>query len=175
MMEGLNQFVSGLYWQPFNPSTDTPLKDRYELALESIRPWGEFFNISEFNLPPFGQIKGRVQHNLEAFLYNYLVLVGIHIFFFALTHSGIALVMVLWFGLMYVMYFKFEGDIDVGEWTINARMKGIIAVVSGLLALFVGHVLTFVISLSVFVLITVGTHSLIRDSSSGELEVQEAI
>lgn len=173
-MEGLKQFAGGLYWQPFDPSTDTPLKDRYELAQQSVRPWREFFDISEFNLPPFGQIIARMKHNIETFLYNYFVLIALHIVLFSITHIGIALCLVSLAVFLYLLFVKFPDDIEIGDFTIDSTMKKIMAGIAVLLALFLGHVLTFVISICVFVLIVVGIHTLIRDDSS-ELALDEGM
>ncbi|PXF44617.1 PRA1 family protein G2 [Gracilariopsis chorda] len=173
-MEALKQFADGLYWQPFDPSTDTPLKDRYELAQQSVRPWSEFFDISEFNLPPFGQITARMKHNIETFLYNYFVLVALQIVLFSITHTGIALCLVLLLVFLYLLFIKFPEDIEVGQFNIDSTMKKIMAGIAVCLALFLGHILTFVISVCVFVLIVVGIHTLIRDDSS-ELTLDEGM
>lgn len=175
-MDALKQYVNGLYWQPLDPSTETPLKDRAKLAYESIRPWKEFFDISNFNLPPLNQAAPRLQHNIKTYMYNYLFLACVHIVFFSLVHFVAAFAMVCWLALMYIMFVKYPQDIEFTKFKIDSKMKTVIAILMAVLALFVGHVLTLFISLSIFVLIVVGVHGFVRDDTSelimGEGEIE---
>lgn len=159
--------VSNLYLQPLNPSSDMGLSDRANLIVQSARPWREFFDISNFNIPPLGQIRSRVEHNVETYLYNYFLLTCIHLVFFSIVHLGAVLALIAWLAVIYLLYIVNPEDISVADkFIIDSKWKMAIAVITGLMALFVGHVFTLLTSVAVFLLIVVGIHGIIRDDTN---------
>lgn len=61
---------SGLYTDPIDPRTDEPLRNRFQLIQESLRPWNEFASPSEFDVPKADECKSRIERNVEDYFYN---------------------------------------------------------------------------------------------------------
>lgn len=158
--------MSNLYVQPLNAWSDMTLSDRVGIIFQSARPWGDFFDISSFNIPPVEHARSRLGRNVEKYLYNYFLLACVHLFFFSLVHIGSVIAAMCWLMLMYLMYIRNPGDIDAaGKFTIDSNVKMALAVVCGLVALIFGHVFTLLFSMSMFLVIVVGIHGIIRDDS----------
>lgn len=158
--------VSNVYVQPLSPSADISLADRWRLMMESTRPWGEFFDITNYNLPPWGQIKTRYSHNIETYFYNYIWLACLHVLIFTFFHFGSVFSLVIWLAAMYVLYGVYSDDIQVAGFTINKNVKFGIMIITAIIALTFGHVFTLVFSIAIFLLILVGIHGLVRDDAS---------
>lgn len=175
MMENAKQLlpdVSNLYVQPLDPASDMTLADRASLIQQSARPWREFFDLSNFNLPPLGQLRGRVGYNVVTYFYNYFLLTCLHLFIFAFAHFGSVIALVAWMALAFYLWIAHPDDIQVSDnFALTKNVKVAVLVVTGVLALTVGHVFTLVISLLFFVLIVVGIHSVIRDDTADSAEM----
>lgn len=162
--------TSNLYLQPLSPSADISLSDRWRLIVESTRPWGEFFDISNFNLPAWNHMKTRIGHNIETFFYNYFWLTCLHLIVLVFFHFGSVLSLVLWLVFIFYLYGVKRDDIHIGSLTINNTGKLLIMIATAILALTFGHVSTLVISVAIFLAIVVGIHGLVRDDSSDTLQ-----
>lgn len=163
--------VGDVYVQPLDPGSELSISDRASLVMQSMRPWGEFLDISTFNLPTLEETNKRVGHNIRTYFYNYFLLACVHMIFFAIGHFGSVLTVLLWSALMWFMYGYRPDDIDVaGMFTLNDKGKLAVAIITGVVAIAFGHVLTLVFSLTVFLLIVMGVHSLIRDNTMDAIE-----
>lgn len=163
--------VGELYLEPLDPGSGLPLPDRASLVMQSIRPWGEFLDVSAFNRPTLEEANKRVGHNVRTYFYNYFLLACVHILVFSFGHFGTVLAVLLWAALAWFLYGYRPEDIDVfGKFTLDGRAKLILVILTGALVIFLGHVLTLVISLAVFLLIVVGVHSLVRDNTMDAIE-----
>lgn len=161
--------VSNVYLDPLLPGAEISLSDRFKLIMESAKPWKEFFNISEFNLPPLTQIKTRLGHNIETYFYNYVQITCIYLILFSFFHLLPVICLVVLIGLAYVLFVSYPEDIDVaGKFTIDDMKKKIIVGVVGVVLLFYGGILTLVISMATFIVILVLVHGLIRDDCTIE-------
>lgn len=170
-VKGMSPDTSNLYLEPLDPRSGlSSVGDRASLVLQSARPWGEFLNCRAFNLPPLGEVKGRVGHNMETYFYNYFLLACVHVLFFAVGHFWSFLSLVLWISLAcYLLVIRSE-DFEVGDYSVDKKKKICCLVLAGLLAVFVGHALTLIISLGVFLLVVVGIHSVVRDDTLDAVE-----
>lgn len=157
--------TSNLYLQPLNPSEDISPADRLSLILQSARPWGEFLNIREFNLPPLNQLTARLGQNIETYFYNYFLLACLHFVLFTLFHFGPVFVFVAWLLLLYVLYVANGDDIHIGSLTVDANVKLVIAIISAVLVIIFGDVFTLIFSIAIFLLIVVGIHGIVRDDA----------
>lgn len=54
----------------FDPSTSRPFPERVQLINEYCARWGEFFDLSEYNIPTMGEIKERLNFNVARFFFN---------------------------------------------------------------------------------------------------------
>lgn len=162
--------VSHLYLQPLDPGSELSLGDRASLVMQSVRPWGEFFDLSTFNLPPLEQAKTRVANNVETYFYNYFLLACLHVAIFSLGHFGSLFSLVVWLAILYYLFVGHPEAFEIGKLRIEGNAKCAIAVVTGLIAIFTGHALTLVISVGVFLLIVVGIHGIIRDDTTDQTE-----
>lgn len=170
-MKGMSPDMSNLYLEPLDPRSGlSSIGDRASLVLQSARPWGEFLNLKAFNLPPLGEVKGRVGHNVETYFYNYFLLACVHVLFFALAHFWSFLSLVLWIVLACYLLVIRSGDFEVGDHSIDGKKKICCLVLAGLLAVFVGHALTLVFSLVVFLLVVMGVHGVVRDNTLDTVE-----
>lgn len=169
-VKGVLPDVSHLYLQPLDPTSELSLGDRASLVMQSSRPWREFFDLSAFNLPPLEQAKTRVAHNVETYFYNYFLLAGLHVALFSLGHFGSLFSLVVWLAVLYYVFVCHPEAIQIGKLTIGGNAKCAIAIVTGLIAIFVGHALTLVISVGVFLLIVVGIHGIVRDDTTDQIE-----
>lgn len=162
--------VSHLYLQPLDPASELSIGDRASLVWQSARPWREFFDLTAFNLPPMEQAKTRVSNNVETYLYNYFLLTCLHVALFSLGHFGSLFAMGIWGAILYYLFAGHPEDFELGKFTIGGKAKCAIAVVTGLLAIFPGHGMTSIISVTVFLLIIVGIHAIIRDDTTEQAE-----
>lgn len=158
--------MSNLYLEPLDPRSDiSTLGDRAGLIWKSARPWREFLDFSAFNLPPFDQVKIRASQNIETYFYNYFLLTCIHVIFFAMGHFWSFFWISLWIALTVYLLVLRDEDFEIRDTLIDRKKKIAIIAIVGVIAVFFGHALTFVISLMVFLLIVVGIHSIIRDNT----------
>lgn len=170
-LRGVLPDMSNLYLEPLDPGSGlSSIGDRASLVVQSARPWGEFLKLKAFNMPPFKEVKGRMGHNVETYFYNYFLLGCVHILFFALGHFWSFLSLVLWIALACYLLVARPDDIEIGDHTIDKKKKIVCLILTGLVAIFVGHALTLIISLSVFLLIVVGIHSIVRDDTLDTVE-----
>lgn len=51
-------------------SISQPPRERFYLLTKYMQPWGEFFDISEYNLPIMAEYQTRLYANFGAFFYN---------------------------------------------------------------------------------------------------------
>lgn len=152
-----------LYLEPIHPASEMHIRDRAQLVLQSARPWSDFADVSQFNIPPLSAYKLRLQTNVETFFYNYFLLALVFLVIFAFGHlpSVVALVSVL--AVAFFLYVLHPEPIEVAGAEIGTPAKHAIVVALALLALTVGHVFTLILSLAVFLLILVGVHGSIRE------------
>lgn len=157
--------VSHLYLQPLDPASELSFGDRASLVWQSSSSWGEFFNLRAMNLPPLGEVRTRMGNNVETYFYNYFLLTCLHVLFFAFGHLGSLLYMIAWVAVVYYMFVAHPETVEIGKVSIDEKGKWIIAIVCGLLAVFVGNGLSLIFSVLWFIAIVVGIHSAIRDDS----------
>jgi hypothetical protein len=152
-----------LYLEPIHPGSDMSIKDRAQLVLQSARPWADFADVHQFNVPPLSGYKLRLQTNVETYFYNYFLLALAFLVVFAFGHlpSVVALVAVL--AVAFFLYVLHPEPIDVKGVEVGTPAKHAIVVALALLALTVGHVFTLIFSLAVFLLVVVGVHGSIRE------------
>lgn len=153
--------LEDLYLAPLDPSSGIGLSDRVSLTWQSARPWGEFFDLRKVSLPHSrDELRARIGHNMETYLYNYILLAAAHFFLFSMGHFWTIVALATWVGLVWLLFVKHEGDIDLGgRFTLERFGKTAIVVGSGLAVLFWARVLDLVLSLAIFLLLVVGIHS----------------
>lgn len=93
-----------------------------------------------------------------------LALLYLVVFSFGHFPSVLALVGVL--VVAFSLYVLHPEPICIGSLEFGAAAKHTVVIALSLLALFVGHVLTLIISLAVFLLIVVGIHASIREHTA---------
>lgn len=155
--------MSNLYLQPLDPAEELTMADRADLIWKSKRPWGEFFDISNFNLPALNHVSKRISNNIKTYFYNYFLLTVIHIILFGLMHFGPVLALLLWVAFTFFLLGHHQSDIQVTDNVkITYPMKMAIVAVAGIFALTAGHVLSLVFSIAFFLFVLVGVHGTIR-------------
>lgn len=160
-----------VYVQPLDPGSQLSLSDRASLVMQSMRPWGEFLDLSAFNLPTIDEANKRLAHNVRTYFYNYFLLTCLHLVIFSFGHFSTVLVVTLYSALMWFMFSHHPDNIDVaGKFTLDENGKVAVAIGLGILAVLFGHVFTFIISLAIFLLIVVGVHGLLRDNTMDAME-----
>lgn len=50
--------------------TTQPMRERLYLLTKYMQPWGDFFDMSEYNLPVMAEYQTRLYANFGAFFYN---------------------------------------------------------------------------------------------------------
>jgi hypothetical protein len=155
-----------LYLEPISPASDLSFKDRAQLIVQSARPWPEFFDVTQFNLPPLSELSLRVATNIESFTYNYLMLGIAYLILFSFGHFPSVLALLAVLGLSFFLYVLHPEPIEIGNAEFGAPAKHTLTAVAAILALTVGHVTTLIVSLAVFLLIVVGIHASIREHTA---------
>lgn len=154
-----------LYLDPIHPGSDMGPKDRFQLVLQSARPWSSFFDFASFNIPPLSEYKLRMTTNVETYFYNYFLLALGFLVIFAFGHLPSVLALVAVLAVAFFLYVLKPEPIVVGGFEIASSAKHAIVVALALLALTVGHVFTLILSIAVFLLVVVGVHGSIRATS----------
>uniref|UniRef100_A0A914D149 Metallo-beta-lactamase domain-containing protein n=1 Tax=Acrobeloides nanus TaxID=290746 RepID=A0A914D149_9BILA len=71
---------------------------------KKLRPWMEFFNFSEFGLPPLSGIFQRVNKNLDRFFSNYLCIFIVLLVYCIVTEYLLLLIAIALGGMFYTIY-----------------------------------------------------------------------
>lgn len=156
--------LSKVYMEPLLPTPSRSLAERYHLITSSARPWRQFFDISQYNLPPFDQMKSRFEHNMETYFYNYFILTVLHIAIFALFHLLPVASLAALAAAAYLLFVRYPADIDVaGMFVLDDTRKKILCGFLAIAVLFFGGVSTLLFSVVIFYVIIVLVHGLLRD------------
>jgi len=131
-------------------------------VLSHSRPWAEFANSSQMNVPPVSEIRDRLEQNSQYYCYNYAVIL------FALTFVTVLVSPLSILGIVVIMaaytflYIMHPDRISVGKFHLDQRTKGVALVLFALLVLWLtGAGSTFITLLCVVSCISV-IHMLIR-------------
>jgi hypothetical protein len=155
-----------LYLEPISPASELSFKDRIQLIAQSARPWSEFADFSQFNLPPLSELSLRVSTNVEQNFYNYVIIGFAYLVLFAFGHFPSVLALLAVLALAFFLYVLHPEPVVIADTEFGAPAKHALVAVVSLIALTVGHVLTLILSLSLFLLIVVGIHASIREHTS---------
>lgn len=162
--------VSNVYTDPINPKSDITLSDRTTLIMRETRPWfSEFFAISQFNLPPFSQMKTRLGHNITTFFYNYFIITLIHLVVSTFMRPTPIIMLGLYVAAMYALFVWKKENIELRHGlVIDQNVKLVIAVVLFVLFVIFGNILFPVLYTALFVAIVVGVHGLLHDDEPAD-------
>lgn len=164
-IDGMMPDVSHLYLQPLDPASDFSFVDRVSLIWRCARPWGDFFNFSAMNLPPLEEIRTRMANNVETYLYNYFLLLCLHLVFFSFGHLGSLLSVLVWVGVAHFLFVTHPDALEIGKISIDEGGKWLISIAVWFLVVFVGSAMDMLLSVLGFLAIVVGIHSLLREDS----------
>ncbi|EME26628.1 prenylated Rab receptor 2 [Galdieria sulphuraria] len=115
--------------------TAAEIRERLFQVWSNSQPWNEFLNTSQMNLPPFSELKDRLQQNLTHYGHNYavilLVLSGITVLVSPFAILGLIMIFAA-----YLYLFVFHADALVfGNLQLDNRAKSIFLLVFSLLLL----------------------------------------
>jgi hypothetical protein len=82
---------------------------------------------------------------------------------FALGHPFAVLALLIALGVAFFLYVLKPEPIVVFGLEVGAPAKHVLVAIVSILALTVGHVVTLIVSLAIFLLLVVGVHSAIRE------------
>lgn len=147
-----------LYLDPISPSSTLGPKDRFQLVLQSARPWSAFFSPAALTLPTLSELRLRLSTNVETYFYNYFLLALAFTAVFALGHLPSVLALVAVLAVAFFLYVLRPEPVEIGRFEIATSAKHAIVVALALLALTVGHVFSLIVSIALFLIIVVGVH-----------------
>lgn len=162
--------VSNVYIDPINPKSDITLSDRTHLIMRETRPWfQEFFAVSQFNLPPFPQMKTRLEHNITTFFYNYFILTLIHLVVSTIMRPMPIIMLAIYIAAVYALFVWKKDDIELSHgFVIDQNVKLVLAAVLFVLFFLFGHILFPIFYTALFILIVVGVHGLFHDDEPAD-------
>lgn len=162
--------VSNVYTDPINPNSDITLSDRIHLIRRETRPWfGEFLAISQFNLPPFSQMKTRLGHNITTFFYNYFILTLIHLVVSTIMRPTPIIMLAIYVAAVYALFVWKKDDIELSRgFVIDQNVKLVIAAVLFIVFFLFGHIMFPVFYTALFIAIVVGIHGLFHDDEPAD-------
>lgn len=153
-----------LFTEPFDASASHSLRERVQLVAESCRPWGEFADRGAFNAVSGGEMKRRVAHNVETFLYNYVVVGFGALCVGALVHPLRAAMLALWMVAAMLVYIVFPEDYAVTEsFAFTKALKHVLMTLMAVLVLTVGGVLKLLLLVLCIALPLVLVHAVFRE------------
>lgn len=147
-----------LFTDPVDPSIEMTPQDRWNLVKQSQRGWGEFFDISKFNLPPIEQLNQRVKQNLITYFYNYFIIAVIHIILYSFLHFKTLFGFILIGGLC-VLKDRIAVNMDSTKEDLLKAGLGILAI----FIFFWAHGFALLFSILIFNFLFIGIHSAVRD------------
>lgn len=176
--EAVSQLISApgydmnLYTEPLNPHAQLELRERVARFWDSCRPWKEFVDWKAFGVPPAAEVKRRIGHNIEMFLYNYLIVGLFVLLMFALFHplqAGLMAGLVLLAIMMYIVY---PDDYKITDTLfVTKPVKHVVVGSLGVMILTIGGVLELMFWVFMSVWPIVLLHAIAREHGvSGETE-----
>lgn len=156
--------VKDLFTDPIDPSIEMTPQDRWNLVKQSQRGWGEFFDISKFNLSPIEQLNQRVKQNIITYFYNYFIIAVIHILLYSLLHFK-TLVGFIFIGGLCMLKDRIVENMDSSKEDLLKVVVGIIAV----FVFFWAHGFALLFSILIFNFLFIGIHSAVRDYTDDDI------
>mmetsp|Transcript_1849 Transcript_1849/g.2658 ORF Transcript_1849/g.2658 Transcript_1849/m.2658 type:complete len:244 (+) Transcript_1849:70-801(+) len=142
-----------------------------EKPLESVRPWGEFFDRQRLGVPRPTEIRQRTSQNLAYFQTNYLILFFVLAIYSVLTSPGLLLIAILMCGLSFYLLYWRQDDIMIGSWKVTAHQKVLMVLVMSLvLCVFTSAAKTLLWIVAIAVVFVMG-HALFWSPPEEELFV----
>lgn len=151
--------------------TAAEIRERLFQVWNNSQPWNEFLNTSQMSLPPFSDLRDRLQQNLRHYGYNYavilLVLSGITVLVSPFAILGLIMIFAA-----YLYFFVLHPDaLVVGSLQLDNRAKSIFLLIISLLLLgLTGAGATFTSLVAVVTLIALIHASLRKPPGEADFE-----
>lgn len=156
-----------LFTTPFEPNQELGVRDRLTLIWGSAKPWKEFFDIRTFSLPPMDSWPTRLAANLQSYLYNYIIVLGIFCCFLFFVHPFGVLSLIFETGLIVFLFLLYPGHTETGLLgVVSPTIKIIVASAMALIFLLFFGLGRVILDLVIMACLFLFPHMLLANSST---------